>query len=100
MCDSYAGMELLDSGVASSHSEHEHYHVVEPKRAPPPTPPLCTNTIRQHYYPEGGWGWVIVVCAMLVQILAHGMHGAVGVTMMEMGKQYPTSTYNSTGKLN
>lgn len=27
----------------------------------------------RHYYPEGGWGWVIAVCAFLVQILNHGV---------------------------
>ena len=25
-------------------------------------------TFRQHYYPEGGWGWVICLCAVLVQV--------------------------------
>jgi hypothetical protein len=27
----------------------------------------------QWYYPEGGWGWIILVCAMLSQMLAHGI---------------------------
>ena len=26
-------------------------------------------TIRQHYYPEGGWGYVIVAVAVLVQVI-------------------------------
>ena len=26
----------------------------------------------QWYYPEGGWGWVILICAFLSQTLAHG----------------------------
>ena len=25
-------------------------------------------TFRQHYYPEGGWGWVIIFCATVVQV--------------------------------
>lgn len=32
-----------------------------------------TTTLRRHYYPEGGWGWVIIVCAVLVHILNHGV---------------------------
>ncbi|CAH0390879.1 unnamed protein product [Bemisia tabaci] len=36
-------------------------------------------TLKQHYYPEGGWGWVVVVCALFVQILAHGLHLGVGM---------------------
>lgn len=27
----------------------------------------------RHYYPEGGWGWVITVCALLVNLLNHGV---------------------------
>ena len=27
----------------------------------------------QWYYPEGGWGWVILICAFLSQTLAHGL---------------------------
>ncbi|OQR69967.1 hypothetical protein BIW11_04252 [Tropilaelaps mercedesae] len=29
-------------------------------------------TIRQHYYPEGGWGWAVSGCALAVHILADG----------------------------
>ena len=32
------------------------------------------------YYPEGGWGWVILVCAFISQSLAHGL---------QMGFSYP-----------
>ncbi|KAL2729559.1 monocarboxylate transporter 2-like isoform X2, partial [Vespula squamosa] len=39
-------------------------------------------TIWQHYYPESGWGWVIVVTGVMVQILATGIHGAVGVWLI------------------
>lgn len=27
----------------------------------------------RHYYPEGGWGWIIAVCGLLVHILNHGV---------------------------
>lgn len=27
----------------------------------------------RHYYPEGGWGWVVAVCAVLVHVLNHGV---------------------------
>ena len=29
--------------------------------------------IFQHYYPEGGWGYVIVICGFLSHFLAHGL---------------------------
>jgi len=37
-------------------------------------------TIRQHYYPEGGWGYVVLIVAFLVQILTHGLQLSYGVT--------------------
>ncbi|XP_072384344.1 uncharacterized protein [Diabrotica undecimpunctata] len=42
----------------------------------PPELPLDarkTTTLRRHYYPEGGWGWVIATCAVLVHVLNHGV---------------------------
>ncbi|XP_050026504.2 monocarboxylate transporter 11-like [Dermacentor andersoni] len=36
-------------------------------------------TIRQHYYPEGGWGWVVCVCVCLVNALSWGMQLNYGV---------------------
>ncbi|XP_076279118.1 uncharacterized protein LOC143208546 isoform X2 [Lasioglossum baleicum] len=43
--------------------------------------PLCRSTndvrkeatLRRHYYPEGGWGYVIVTCSTLVHLLAIGL---------------------------
>ncbi|XP_037074824.1 monocarboxylate transporter 2-like [Pollicipes pollicipes] len=41
-----------------------------------------TSTIRQHYYPEGGWGCVVVAVACLVQVLAHGLHTGYGAVLL------------------
>ena len=30
------------------------------------------RTLKQHYYPEGGWGWVIVLVTLTVHSLSHG----------------------------
>ncbi|VEN63906.1 unnamed protein product, partial [Callosobruchus maculatus] len=27
----------------------------------------------RHYYPEGGWGWVVATCGFLVHFLNHGV---------------------------
>jgi hypothetical protein len=52
-------------------------------------------TIKQHYYPENAWGWVIVVTGVLVQILATGIHGAAGVWLLLDGtKRYRQSLLN------
>lgn len=33
----------------------------------------------RHYYPEGGWGYIIVVCSVLVNVLNHGFQLSFGV---------------------
>ena len=39
--------------------------------------------IRQHYYPEGGWGWVVVLCTFLCNALTTGLllSGAIAIVM-------------------
>ena len=29
--------------------------------------------IFQHYYPEGGWGYVVLICGFFVHLLTHGL---------------------------
>lgn len=67
-----------DSGVATSSGAEQQ---------PPAGRPI--STIRQHYYPEGGWGWVVVACSVLVQILCHGLHGATGIWLQVILGQFP-----------
>jgi hypothetical protein len=45
-------------------------------------------TLKQHYYPEGGWGWVVVVVGVLVQLLSHGLHVAYGVLLGEAVRRF------------
>lgn len=33
----------------------------------------------RHYYPEGGWGYIVVACCVLVQMLNHGLQLSYGV---------------------
>lgn len=36
-------------------------------------------TLRQHYYPEGEWGWLLVAIGFIIQCLSHGLHMSIGV---------------------
>ncbi|XP_076371803.1 monocarboxylate transporter 10-like isoform X2 [Tachypleus tridentatus] len=47
-----------------------------------------TSTIRQHYYPEGGWGWVICVSAFLVHFLTSGLQLSYGILHLEIVKTF------------
>ena len=31
------------------------------------------RTLKQHYYPEGGWGWVVVLATFLCNALTTGL---------------------------
>lgn len=48
-------------------------------------------TLRQHYYPEGGWGWVLVVVCFIVQSITHGLHLALGVFTLIVAREFGTS---------
>jgi len=37
------------------------------------------RTLKQHYYPEGGWGWLVVIVAVLANIIAFGMQMGLAV---------------------
>merc|ERR1719411_1173291 len=41
-------------------------------------------TFRQHYYPEGGWGWVICFCCFLVNIFTTGLQLSFSVLSLEI----------------
>ncbi|XP_031335284.1 cytochrome P450 6a8-like isoform X3 [Photinus pyralis] len=42
----------------------------------------------RHYYPEGGWGWIISVCAMFVHILNHGVQLSCSQLVTPASKKY------------
>jgi hypothetical protein len=55
-------------------------------------------TLKQHYYPEGGWGWVVVVVGMLVQLLSHGLHVASGVLVGEVVRRFGGGVVTPAGE--
>lgn len=46
------------------------------------------STIHQHYYPEGGWGWVVLCCALLMDILSSILQLSVGFFVLEIRKRF------------
>ncbi|KOC60405.1 hypothetical protein WH47_08624 [Habropoda laboriosa] len=55
------------------------------------------HTLKQHYYPEGGWGWVVVFVGVLVQMLSHGMHESSGVFLHQVADKFGFHMYFETG---
>ncbi|XP_047363634.1 uncharacterized protein LOC124954555 isoform X2 [Vespa velutina] len=56
-------------------------------------------TLKQHYYPEGGWGWLVILVGMLVQILSHGTQGAVGIFIQHVANRFGHHVYFESGWL-
>ncbi|CAG0879409.1 unnamed protein product [Darwinula stevensoni] len=120
--DSAASSIMLhDSGVhsemnSSSGARLEEDVLVEPvgrpaRRLPRPVAPVNAplmprneerkkaSTIRQHYYPEGGWGWVVLVCSTACVIMALGLQLAFGQWLLEIRRFFPHASVLQIGCL-
>ncbi|XP_059617895.1 monocarboxylate transporter 2-like [Phlebotomus argentipes] len=95
-----------DSGLGFSGScsdldhvhHHHHHHSQEPKIAYGAR--LVTDlrqlmTLRQHYYPEGGWGWLLTSIGLTMQCISHGLHTSAGVLMVEMMRTFSQNILNT-----
>lgn len=51
------------------------------------------RTLKQHYYPEGGWGYVLVGVTLIVQILVHG--GQLAIASFLIGASTSSPAANS-----
>lgn len=49
---------------------------------------LKASTIRQHYYPEGGYGFVVLAVASLVHALTFGLQMSYGVLVMHVREKF------------
>ncbi|CAM1297663.1 Uncharacterised protein g1892 [Pycnogonum litorale] len=49
------------------------------------------TTLMQHYYPEGGYGWIICFCVFLVNFLTTGLQLAYGNVMIEIVANFNAS---------
>ncbi|KAG5862166.1 hypothetical protein JTB14_025553 [Gonioctena quinquepunctata] len=56
-------------------------------------------TLKQHYYPEGGWGWVVLVCGVIIHILSQGFLSSGGYFYLEILKRFGLGVKEPTGWL-
>ncbi|KAK9701176.1 Major Facilitator Superfamily [Popillia japonica] len=56
-------------------------------------------TLKQHYYPEGGWGWVVLVVGVLVHLLSHGLLVSYGLFYLETVKKFGVPITQTAGWL-
>ncbi|KAL0117222.1 hypothetical protein PUN28_010220 [Cardiocondyla obscurior] len=52
-------------------------------------------TLNKHYYPEGGWGYVIIIITILVHLISHGLQLASGLLMKPAMTRFEQTVGNS-----
>ena len=40
------------------------------------------RTLKQHYYPEGGWGWLVALASLLVNIIGQGVQISLAILFL------------------
>ena len=90
-------LSVHDSGVACSGNEQSPAagHAHNSKQLLADLKQL--HTLKQHYYPEGGWGWVVVFVGTLVQMLSHGVHGSSGIFLQQVADKFSHPVYSEPG---
>ena len=70
---------LADSGLESEPVSGERLGTASRPTSAAPGRRVVTATMAQHYYLEGGWGWAVVLCHVLVNLIVHGLQLSVGM---------------------
>nr|XP_034172966.1 uncharacterized protein LOC117600955 isoform X3 [Osmia lignaria] len=92
-------LSMHDSGVACSGNEQIHVAVAPHSSKQWVADLKQLHTLKQHYYPEGGWGWIVVFAGVLVQVLSHGIHGSNGVFLQQVANKFGPHAYLESGWL-
>uniref|UniRef100_A0A182MAT1 Uncharacterized protein n=1 Tax=Anopheles culicifacies TaxID=139723 RepID=A0A182MAT1_9DIPT len=56
------------------------------------------STLRRHYYPEGSWGWLVLMVGTLQAILNHGVQLSGPLYLLPAGERFHQPAVNSCGK--
>ncbi|XP_058063354.1 uncharacterized protein LOC131213344 [Anopheles bellator] len=83
------------------HHHHHHYHHHHRYRQPDLKIPYGARlvadlrqliTLKQHYYPEGGWGWLVTYIGIVIHCIAHGLQLSAGVLLLQTANFFPHVT--------
>lgn len=57
------------------------------------------RTLKVHYYPEGDWGWIVIVVGVAIQTISHGLHMAYGMFLVKLENVFGPTMYSGDYKL-
>ena len=55
-------------------------------------------SIFQHYYPEGGWGIIVLVCGFFAELISYGLQQVFGVSIVIISHRFQISESEKIGK--
>lgn len=56
-------------------------------------------TLYRHYYPEGGWGWIVLICSVLVHVLTLGLQLSCSQLVGPANRKFQQTAVNTAGKI-
>ncbi|CAG7725347.1 unnamed protein product, partial [Allacma fusca] len=56
-----------------------------------------TSTITQHYYPEGGWGYIVLITAVLSHVLMCGLNLCAGLMIWAIMSKFGSDVKSEAG---
>lgn len=56
------------------------------------------DTIFRHYYPESGFGWIILVVGILIAIITHGFQLSAVLFLIPVQKKFKVSEVECLGE--
>uniref|UniRef100_A0A182SEC1 Monocarboxylate transporter n=1 Tax=Anopheles maculatus TaxID=74869 RepID=A0A182SEC1_9DIPT len=88
------GSDVGSSGRRHRHHHHHHRHhdLKIPYGARLVADLRQLITLKQHYYPEGGWGWLVTYIGILINCIAHGLQLSAGVFLLQTAHIFPHLT--------
>lgn len=57
------------------------------------------RTLKVHYYPEGNWGWIVLLVGVVVQTFNHGLQLAYGMFLLKLMNAFETGIYAGDYKI-
>ena len=55
-------------------------------------------SIFQHYYPEGGWGFIVLFCGLIVELVSNGLQQSFGILIVFISIRFRVFEIEQIGK--